>query len=394
MQTWKWLYKPAKPFNWRFMLHVIIRAALLFVALDILFVLTDPLPALGKLSTYNVLVPGRERLPYGENPSVAYNLSLYQIDAMFASHTLDGAKHDGEYRVLLIGDSSVWGILLKPDDTLSGQINEGDYHTADGRRVRAYNLGYPTMSLTKDLMLLDYAMRYQPDLIVWLFTLESFGKQAQLDPALAQNNPARVQRLIRQYGLDQATNDPRFVELSTWDQTIMGQRRALADLLRLQLYGVPWAVTGIDQEYRDDYTPRAVDLSADDTWHGIDKKTFTPGDLAFDVLSAGVTRAGDTPILLINEPMFISNGENSDVRYNAFFPRWLYDTYRQLLDQQSAQAGWQFLDKWNVIPDAECYTDSAVHLTPPCSNELSQIVGAAILQMADQGSVTTLMTAN
>ncbi len=55
--------------------------------------------------------------------------------------------------------------------------------------MRAYNLGYPVMSLTKDLLILDYAQRYQPDLIIWAVTLESFPYDKQLFPPLLQNNP-------------------------------------------------------------------------------------------------------------------------------------------------------------------------------------------------------------
>jgi hypothetical protein len=387
MQTWKWLYHSRVPFNWRFVRNVILKAAILFAALNAIFALLDPLPALGHLSAYNLLFRGRERLPYGDNPSVAYNLSLYQIDAMFASHKLTGAEHEGEYRVLLIGDSSVWGILLKPEDTLAGQINAGNYHTADGRRVRAYNLGYPTMSLTKDLMLLDYARRYQPDLVVWLFTLESFDRNGQLDSAIVQNNADRVQRLITTYQLNLDASDPRFIRPSLQQKTIVGRRRDLADLLRLQYYGVPWALTGIDQEYREDYTPRAIDLPADATWHGLIQDTFAPDDLAFDVLRAGLQAVGNTPVLLINEPMFISNGQNSAIRYNFFFPRWAYDAYRRLLAEQAARLDWPLLDLWDILPGADCYTDSAVHLTPECSAQLGQRVGAAIVQMANAGGV-------
>jgi hypothetical protein len=388
MQTWKWLYHPKMPFSWRFVRNVVLKAAILFAALNVIFALLAPLAALGHLSAYNLLFRGRERLPYGENPSVAYNLSLYQIDAMFASHQLAGADHKGEFRVVLIGDSSVWGILLKPEDTLAGQINAGDYHTADGRRVRAYNLGYPTMSLTKDLMLLDYARRYQPDMVVWLFTLESFDRDEQLDSAIVQNNASRVQRLIKTYGLSLDANDPRLVRPSFQGKTIVGRRRDLADLLRLQYYGVPWALTGIDQEYRTDYVPRAIDLPADATWHGITQARFTPDDLAFDVLDAGLRMVGNTPVLLINEPTFISDGQNSDIRYNFFFPRWTYDEYRRLLAERAARSNWPLLDLWDILPGADCYTDSAVHLTPECSAQLGQRVGAAIVQMADGGAVS------
>jgi hypothetical protein len=383
MTTWRWLYTADPPYRWRFVARVILKTAALFVALNLLCVLLDPLPTLGKLSAYNRLFAGRPRLPYGENPAVAYNLSLFQLDAMFAAHQVARSPRPDEFRVLLIGDSSVWGILLRPEETLAGQLNAAGLVTAAGRRVRVYNLGYPTMSLTKDLLLLDYAQRYRPDLIVWLFTLESFDQRAQLDPALLQHNAGPVRRLIRTYGLAQRTDDPRFVALSWWDKTLFGRRRALADLLRLQLYGVPWAVTGIDQEYRTDYTPRAVDLPADRTWHGLSEDLFAPADLAFDVLRAGVTLAGRTPVLLVNEPMLISGGANSDIRYNAFYPRWAYDAYRLWLHQESERQGWALLDLWDALPDAACYTDSAVHLTPACSARLAALLGPQIARLAN-----------
>jgi hypothetical protein len=380
MQTWRWLYKPGKPFDRRFVARVLVKTALLFVALNVAFVLLDPLPALGRLSLYSHVLPGRARLPYGENPDAAYNLSLFSLEAMFASHEATRAPAGDEFRVLLLGDSATWGILLRPDETLAGQINAVGLVAADGRRVRAYNLGYPTMSLTKDLLLLDFALpHYEPDLVVWLFTLESFDAQTQLDSPLVAHNPAPVRALIERYGLAQDPADPRFVDPSTWDRTLIGRRRALADLLRLQLYGVPWAVTGIDQEYPADYIPRAVDLPADATWHGLREDLFAPADLAFDVLRAGVARAGDVPLLLVNEPMLISTGANSDIRYNFFYPRWAYDAYQQLLYAERDAHGWALLDLGATIPDADCYTDSAVHLTPACAAELAETVGAAIV---------------
>src|SRR5437016_1030565 len=135
--------------------NVVLKALLLFLIANFGFAWLKPLPLLGKISAYNSIFPGRERLPYGENPERAYNLSLFQLDAMFASHAVAQPKPANEYRVLLIGDSSVWGLLLKPDQTLAAQINAAHYTTPDGRAVRAYNLGYPILSLTKDLLILN-----------------------------------------------------------------------------------------------------------------------------------------------------------------------------------------------------------------------------------------------
>src|SRR5689334_3325310 len=145
--------------------NVLLKALLLFIVANLGFAWLKPLPLLGKISAYNAIFPGRERLPYGENPERAYNLSLFQLDAMFAAHEVAQPKPANEYRVLLIGDSSVWGLLLKPNETLAAQINAAHYTTPDGRAVRAYNLGYPILSLTKDLLILSRAQHYQPDLI-------------------------------------------------------------------------------------------------------------------------------------------------------------------------------------------------------------------------------------
>jgi hypothetical protein len=387
MQTWQWLYHSRAAFSWHFIRNVFVKAILLFVTLNVIFVLVDPIPTLGRISAYNVLWHGRERLPYGENPSVAYNLSLYQLDAMFASHVLNGeGRGDGEYRVLMIGDSSVWGILQKPEDTLVGQINRGNFHTEKGLPIKIYNLGYPTMSLVKDLMLLEYGMKYDPDLIVWPVTLESFGKKAQINSALVKNNADTVRELIISSQIDQNIQDSRWVNSDRWDKTIIGQRRNLADMLRLQLYGPAWSITGIDQEYPNDYTPRAIDLEADTTWHGYDEGQLTVEALAFDVITAGINLAGDTPILLINEPIFISQGENSSIRYNFFYPKWAYDLYREQLNILSKANEWRMIDLWDALPDASCYTDSPVHLTPDCSSQLGEMVTRAILQIANTES--------
>jgi hypothetical protein len=227
-------------------LPLLVKALILFIIFNLLAVAFFP-PALGKVSAYNLLFPGRERFPFGENPQQAYNLSLFNVDAMFKSLVLDGTpKSDAEFRVFVIGDSSVWGTLLKSEETLPGLLNSASL-TACGKNVRVYNLGYPTISLTKDLMILDQAMRYQPDLIIWPTTLEAFPKKQQLVSPIVANNPERVTALIDKYGLSLDT--AALKQAAFLDKTIYGQRRNLMDLVRLQLMGVMWAATGIDQVY-------------------------------------------------------------------------------------------------------------------------------------------------
>lgn len=388
--TFTWLTKPQTPYRWRFASGVVIKGLLLFVLANVVYALLNPLPFIGRLTVYNWLVPGRPRLPYGENPDQSYNLSLQNLDAMFAAHEISGAaKAQDEFRVLLVGDSSVWGVLLDPADTLTGQINAGGYRTSDGRRIRAFNLGYPVQSLPKDLLILSYALRYQPDLVLWLITPESFPPDVRLATQLVRENPGPMRALIARYGLNIDPNDPQFIDPDFFGRTIIGQRRALADWLRLQFYGLTWQITRHDQTYPRFYEPRREDFGEDIAWHGFtpdgEKPGLTADDLAFDVLAAGVNMAAEAqvPLLIVNEPIFISSGRNSSLRYNFFYPRWVFDTFRDLMSEQARANGWVYLDLWNTIPASE-FTDSAVHLTPAGSRQLAVGLAAVIVELTNR----------
>jgi hypothetical protein len=366
----------------RFWLGVLIKAIVLFTLCNLAYLFSNPGPLLGHISAYNILFPGRQRLPYGDDPSLSYNLSLFNLEAMFASHEISaGQKPDDEFRLILLGDSSTWGFLLRPEETLAAKINALELEASDGRRIRAYNLGYPVMSLSKDLLIISYARRYEPDLVIWLFTLESYPANKQLFPPLLQHNPGPMRALINDFDLDLNPNDPNFISPNPWERTLVGDRRNLADLVRLQAYGVLWAATGVDQYIPESYTPLTVDLPADDSFYDFSPPELAPEDLSLDTLSAAHSMLTDTPVLLVNEPMFISNGENSDVRYNFYFPRWAYDSYREILRDIVAQERWAYLDLWNTVPSSE-FTNTAVHLSPRGAEILAEHLQSAILQMS------------
>jgi hypothetical protein len=358
----------------RFIRNVVIKALVLFVAANALFAAVDLLPALGRITIYNWLVPGRVRLPYGEHPESDYNLSLFNLEAMFSSHEIAGRPAEGGFRVVLIGDSAAWGFLLEPEETLASVINR---RNAEG--IHVYNLGYPTMSATKDLLMLEYAMRYRPDLIVWMVTLESLPQTKQLASPILQHNAAAARRLIAEYGLHSDPEDPRLLTPTGWDRTLIGERRNLADLIRLQMYGFLWAATGVDQSIPAEYEPPQRDLDADESFYGLMPPTLRESDLAFDVLAAGRTAAGAVPLWIVNEPIYISDGLNSGVRYNFFFPRWAYDQYRALLAQWCREQGVRLLDWWDAVPAGE-FSNSAIHRTPAGELLLAGRLEAALIQ--------------
>ena len=339
---------------------VLLKAAILFLLFNFAFILISDVP-LGRLTLYNSIFPGRERFPFGEARE-AYNQSLFDLDAMFGSHLIDGSeKTSDEYRVVLIGDSSVWGTLLTPEQTLAGQLNAKAL-TACGGHVRVYNLGYPSLSLAQELMILDESLQYQPDMVIWLTTLESLPQEKQLGSPLVANNPERIREIIVKYKLDLDPNDPVLNQASSWDQSFVNRRRDIANLFRLQVNGLLWAATGVDQYYPTDYERAQIDLEPDERFHEMEPGVNLREVLAFDILDAGMS-AAPVPTLLVNEPILISNGRNSDIRYNFFYPRWAFDEYRTLLAERASQNHWNYLDAWDIAPMQE-FTNSGVHLTP------------------------------
>jgi lysophospholipase L1-like esterase len=372
-----------RPRTWAAIGRVVVKAAVLFILINLLFAAVRPMEFLGNLSLYNWLLEGRDRLPYGENTAESYNLSLNNLPAMMSSHKVASPMASDEFRVVVIGDSGTWGWLLENEDTLAGQINKGDYQTDDGRRIVAYNLGYPIMALSKDLLILDAALAYEPDLIIWPVTLESFPRDQQLVPPLVQRNPGRIRSLISEFNLALDKNDPEMADLNFLEETMVGRRRDLADLLRLQLTGFSWDATSVDQAYPEEITLRRSDFEEDLSWGEFENPVqLTEEELAIDLLAAGVTLSGDVPVLIINEPIFISEGENSDLRYNAWYPRWAYDQYRELLAETAGDLGWHYIDLWDSVSAGD-FTDSPVHLNQSGTADFAKLIQPHIVSIVN-----------
>ena len=344
-----------------FVINVLLKTLILFVILNLVFLWTDPLSTLGRISGYNSVFPGRKRLPFGEDSERSYNISILQLEAMLASHELsDKDKPEDDFRVLLVGDSSIWGFLLYPDQTISGQINELNLVTNEGRRVRTYNLGYPTMSATKDLLFLDMGLQFEPDLILWFVTLESLPYNKQLTSPVLQHNQDIMRNLIERNGLSLDPEDEAFIVPTLMESTLVGQRRALADLMRLQFFGVMWAATGIDHFIPETLDRPSSDQPADATFQDYEQGRMSRDEIGFEILEAGIRAAGKVPLILINEPIFLARGDNSEIRYNSFYPRWAYDQYREWMLELAEHEGWNYVDLWDEVPPDE-FTDSAIH---------------------------------
>jgi hypothetical protein len=345
--------------RWRYLVDVGARTLILLAAANVLFAAADPMPALGSLTLYNGLLPGRTRLPHGYQPAVANNLTIFNLNAIFASHEIAAPKPADEFRVVILGDSSIWGATLAEDETRTAFLNAHEL-THAGMRVRFYNIGYPRFSAFKDLLLLHQAMGYDPDMVIWFVTLEALPADRQVYVEIVTHNASEARALIADYDLACAPDNPAFVDPWPWDRTIFGRRRDLADLIRLQVKGFGWAATGVDLYPPDSNNRPDNDLTDEQAFHGVAGPDFQPTDLAWDMLDAGREMTKGIILLMVNEPIFRADGENSDIRYNNLYPRWAYDSYRILMDAYTRSNGIAYLDLWDAVP-ADQFTNSSLH---------------------------------
>lgn len=376
-------------------LRVLVKAALIFLALNLLFAWWNP--PVGRLTAYNWLWPGRVRFPYSESPqfySQDYNVPVIQdFDAMFGAHILSAAptsspqgKPADEFRVLLLGDSATWGGHVTPDDTIASQINRLGLTTCDGRTIKAYDLGYPWPSLTRDMLILDYANRYEPDMAIWLVTLHSFEKKPA-DRDFLIPHAERMAELIAEYQLilPKVYSD-QIIQPTFWEKTILGQREELKSLILNQMYGLMWSATGIDNAngLPIERPPLPQDVEADVSYFDFqspaDALTLTRS-LMFDVVRVGHEIAGDAPLIVINEPIFIVSGENSELRYNHIYPRWAYDAYRQSLTEWMNARGYPYYDFWDALPASEFSNDMA-HRDPNGEARLADLLAPVLKQFS------------
>jgi hypothetical protein len=366
-------------------LRVLIKALILFAIVNAVFAWQEP--AVGKLSIYNWLVPGRLRVPYErevEYYPIAHTIPVFEdMDAMYQSHVISQPKSKDEFRVALIGDSSAWGIHLHPEDMLASQLTALNLTACDGRRIVFYNTAFPLPYVAKDLLIMDKLSEYEPDMFVWMITLDAFRNRTIYTNFFLEPHAERVLTLKQEYQLNNL--DTKKIKPPTfWQKTIVGQRSRLKRILILQMQGIAWSATNIDHYYNA-WEPVSNDQS--DSLQFFD--AYEPGQLElskllFDVLGAGYELADKTPLLVVNEPIFIASGKNSDIRYDEFYPRWAYDAYVNYLKDWMSTRHHDYLELWNALPPSE-FTDTLFHRTPTGEKMLASMIAPKLLNMICTG---------
>jgi hypothetical protein len=137
-------------------LPVLVKALCLFVIVNVAYALVNPPGA--QVSAYNIIFPGRTRLPFGIHGD-PFTVTVDHLDSMLASHLISAPKGVDEFRVALIGDSSIWGENLGAYEVISEQWNQQNIRCGD-KSIRTYDLGYPHPSILKDMLILEKSMDY------------------------------------------------------------------------------------------------------------------------------------------------------------------------------------------------------------------------------------------
>jgi hypothetical protein len=339
--------------------HLLSKAIMLFVITNVLFALTNP--PVYDVSLYNTVFPGRVRFPFGVGKGI-YSVMVDNLDIMTASHEISAPKAADEIRVVVIGDSSVWGEGAPVSESISVLWNEYGF-SCGTQKLKFYNLAYPHPSAAKDLIILDKSMEYDPDLIVWFMTLNTLTSRS-VSPFI-KANPERAARVLDAYDLPYDLTDvkPSNELESFYEKTLVGKSSDLARLVRLQALGLIWTLTGADTTPPSQQRPdRPSDVTKQIIFKGRTSADKLERDILWNALSAGHEIAGDVPVLLVNEPIFIATGANSHVRYNNGYPRWAYDYYRDELLSKSQANHWHYLDLWDSVP-AAYFPDGVIHIS-------------------------------
>lgn len=348
---------------------VAVKGIALFIVIE--FVLVSAGPRLDWVSVYALTGQKRERFPVSTLAPIDGALDVGNLPAMFASHVVSNPKSPDEFRIMVFGDSATWGTQDRADQMMPAQLNDLNL-TCAGRKIRVYNLSFPRSSASKDLMIMDYAKAFRPDMFIWLITWYTLMPKTRVDHVLITQNPEEFYTLARRFDFL-----PKGYPAPTWLDDVLSRNRSLFRVARYQVYSLVQGATGTDQ-----LPGPPIDvpgqLTSDTTFEGMKPPTLRAGQVSLDQVADAYQLAGSTPMILVNEPMQVVSGTpNSDVRYNGYYPRWVYDQYRQYVQQAASQNGWNYLDLWNAFP-ASYFGDTPLHLDALGQRMLAQTLVPSI----------------
>lgn len=340
-------------------LRVLVKALIILTVANVVLLATgfNPVCALIRLNTFDLLGRERARLAYPGD----FTTGQLPVGALLAAHRIGEAKPAGEYRVVLLGDESIAGWGVPDGDTLADELNELNLRKL-GQRVVVYNLAYPQPSALRDLVILDAALAYEPDLIVWFVTpatLNNAPTPEEVNPAFYEVNAGRLAVLADEYPdlaggwmrahglLAPGADAPRTTALRDPHLLPVWLRSLSYPFRQSHVVEVPEQA---DREPVPHYTMQHAGFHS------------MPGSV-WDVLRAGcrAADAGGAELLVVNQPVADSAEQGSVAGYNQRYERELYEHYREALVWFTDYYGLWYVDLWDAVP-AGRFTGAPTHL--------------------------------
>ncbi len=351
----------------RQMLRVFVKALILLIAFDLVQAALGLSSAIEHWPLYRAFTPPTARL------GLALQIgdpAWWSLDPLLDAHEIAQPKAPDEYRVIFLGDSATFCLYCSERESIPQAFtNLGA--TIGGKRVRAYNLAYPGSDWLKDILILKHALKYQPDAIVWLVTAKGSGDQPlPQEPEahlITRLNAAELPALAREYGVD-TWETRRYADAGAWyQQSIWTYGGRLRDWLVLVARTLRNALVQPGQDLTQDYLIPGPPVSTQPIQAQAEINSSLPGygvmpNRQWALLRAGqqMAQAAQVPLLMVNEPIYIGSGENSDVNYNSFYERALYDRFRAALAAFTRQRALPYLDLWNMLPP-EDFSNTSLH---------------------------------
>jgi hypothetical protein len=351
----------------RQLLRVFAKALILLIVFDVLQLALGLMPAIDHWSIYRAFTPPTSRL------GLALQIgdpAWWTLDPLLDAHEIAQPKAPDEFRVIMLGDSATFCLYCPTRESIPQALTDLDA-TINGKQVRAYNLAYPGSDWLKDILILQHALKYQPDAIVWLVTAKGSGDQPlPQEPEahlITRLNAAELPALARDYNLD-TWDIQRYTAAAVWyQQSIWTHGGRLRDWLVLLARTVRSALLQPGKDLTDQYLLPGPPVTSQPIRPVAEINSSLPGynvmpNRQWELLRAGaqMAREADVPLVIVNEPIYIGSGENSDVNYNSFYERALYDRFRAALTDFVAQHEVPYLDLWNTLP-AEDFSNTSLH---------------------------------
>ena len=371
-----------------YFLRVVVKALLLFLLFDVLQAAVGLDRRLESLSIYRRLVPPLARLSAMRDYPAGV---MWPLGPLLDAHRIGLPKGTDEYRVAVLGDSGTFDPYHRSADAVPGQMSRLGVRVGE-RRLVAYNLAYQKANAVAGLLILRHAVEKKADAAVWFVSLFDLGSDAPSRVwggemhIIVRTNADELPDLVRRYGISTWETRRLVREEPLWKRSIIFRGARYRDdalllarsVLDLTSAGDPTESVRPERPWVGSFPlPAVPDLEQ----NGADDPPMPNGRWRTLVAGEALARARGAVLLVVNDPIFVASGPNSDREYNSYYGKAIYDRYRRVLETFCRENAIPYLDLWNLVPPSE-FADTPGHYTLAGNARIARAVTGKLMEIA------------